>query len=155
MKRQTWQHTCECSNSRAVLSASTDDSAAEKKGGTLHAGLIVGILILVLIIVAAILVTVYMYHHPTSAASIFFIEVRVRHNTWKPCWLMNTVHFLTPPVFNIQHMISAFCSCKRAGFTHACTRTHVLIDCFHMISSLITGAFKDISYLAFCRSKEK
>nr|XP_060515197.1 plexin domain-containing protein 2 isoform X2 [Panthera onca] len=54
--------------------ASTDDSAAEKKGGTLHAGLIVGILILVLIIVAAILVTVYMYHHPTSAASIFFIE---------------------------------------------------------------------------------
>ncbi|GAB1285989.1 Plexin domain-containing protein 2 [Apodemus speciosus] len=54
--------------------ASTDDSAAEKKGGTLHAGLIVGILILVLIIAAAILVTVYMYHHPTSAASIFFIE---------------------------------------------------------------------------------
>uniref|UniRef100_A0A673UZS2 Plexin domain containing 2 n=1 Tax=Suricata suricatta TaxID=37032 RepID=A0A673UZS2_SURSU len=56
--------------------ASTDDRAAEKKGGTLHAGLIVGILILVLIIVAAILVTVYMYHHPTSAASIFFIERR-------------------------------------------------------------------------------
>ncbi|EPY72894.1 hypothetical protein CB1_068050005 [Camelus ferus] len=55
--------------------ASTDDSAAEKKGGNLHAGLIVGILILVLIIAAAILVTVYMYHHPTSAASIFFIEV--------------------------------------------------------------------------------
>uniref|UniRef100_A0A8C4W351 Plexin domain containing 2 n=1 Tax=Gopherus evgoodei TaxID=1825980 RepID=A0A8C4W351_9SAUR len=44
--------------------ASTDDSAAEKKGGTLHAGLIVGILILVLIVAAAILVTVYMYHHP-------------------------------------------------------------------------------------------
>lgn len=60
------------------FSASTDDSAAEKKGGTLHAGLIVGILILVLIIAAAILVTVYMYHHPTSAASIFFIEVSVR-----------------------------------------------------------------------------
>uniref|UniRef100_A0A8C0CJ05 Plexin domain containing 2 n=1 Tax=Balaenoptera musculus TaxID=9771 RepID=A0A8C0CJ05_BALMU len=56
--------------------ASTDDSAAEKKGGTLPAGLIVGILILVLIIAAAILVTVYMYHHPTSAASIFFIERR-------------------------------------------------------------------------------
>ncbi|XP_011819254.1 PREDICTED: plexin domain-containing protein 2 isoform X2 [Colobus angolensis palliatus] len=56
--------------------ASTDDSAAEKKGGTLHAGLIVGILILVLIIATAILVTVYMYHHPTSAASIFFIERR-------------------------------------------------------------------------------
>uniref|UniRef100_A0A287D1W5 Plexin domain containing 2 n=1 Tax=Ictidomys tridecemlineatus TaxID=43179 RepID=A0A287D1W5_ICTTR len=56
--------------------ASTDDSAAEKKGGTLHAGLIVGILILVLIIVAGVLVTVYMYHHPTSAASIFFIERR-------------------------------------------------------------------------------
>ncbi|XP_006887111.1 PREDICTED: plexin domain-containing protein 2-like isoform X2 [Elephantulus edwardii] len=56
--------------------ASTDDSAAEKKGGSLHAGLIVGILILVLIIAAAVLVTVYMYHHPTSAASIFFIERR-------------------------------------------------------------------------------
>uniref|UniRef100_A0A2K5CTP0 Plexin domain containing 2 n=1 Tax=Aotus nancymaae TaxID=37293 RepID=A0A2K5CTP0_AOTNA len=56
--------------------ASTDDSAAEKKGGSLHAGLIVGILILVLIIATAILVTVYMYHHPTSAASIFFIERR-------------------------------------------------------------------------------
>uniref|UniRef100_U3J212 Plexin domain containing 2 n=1 Tax=Anas platyrhynchos platyrhynchos TaxID=8840 RepID=U3J212_ANAPP len=56
--------------------ASTDDSAAEKKGGTLHAGLIVGILVLVLIVAAAILVTVYMYHHPTSAASLFFIERR-------------------------------------------------------------------------------
>ncbi|XP_044534104.1 plexin domain-containing protein 2 isoform X3 [Gracilinanus agilis] len=56
--------------------ASTDDSAAEKKEGALHAGLIVGILILVLIIATAILVTVYMYNHPTSAASIFFIERR-------------------------------------------------------------------------------
>lgn len=56
--------------------ASTDDSAAEKKGGTLHAGLIIGILVLVLIVAAAILVTVYMYHHPTSAASLFFIERR-------------------------------------------------------------------------------
>ncbi|KAF2983575.1 hypothetical protein EK904_005768 [Melospiza melodia maxima] len=56
--------------------ASTDDSAAEKKGGTLHAGLIVGILVLVLVVAAAILVTVYMYHHPTSAASLFFIERR-------------------------------------------------------------------------------
>ncbi|XP_042541916.1 plexin domain-containing protein 2 [Dipodomys spectabilis] len=56
--------------------ASTDDSAAEKKSGSLHAGLIVGVLILVLIVAAAILVTVYMYHHPTSAASIFFIERR-------------------------------------------------------------------------------
>uniref|UniRef100_A0A8C5KJY5 Plexin domain containing 2 n=1 Tax=Jaculus jaculus TaxID=51337 RepID=A0A8C5KJY5_JACJA len=56
--------------------ASTDDSAAEKKGGALHAGLIVGVLILTLIVAAAILVTVYMYHHPTSAASIFFIERR-------------------------------------------------------------------------------
>lgn len=66
------------SDSCPVLPASTDDSAAEKKGGALHAGLIVGILILVLIIAAAILVTVYMYHHPTSAASIFFIEVSVK-----------------------------------------------------------------------------
>lgn len=47
-----------------------------KKGGTLHAGLIIGILVLVLIVAAAILVTVYMYHHPTSAASLFFIERR-------------------------------------------------------------------------------
>ncbi|KAJ6666784.1 hypothetical protein lerEdw1_020509 [Lerista edwardsae] len=57
-----------------LLTASTDESAAEKKGGTLHAGLIVGIFILVLVIAAAILVIVYMYHHPTSAASLFFIE---------------------------------------------------------------------------------
>ncbi|XP_077010500.1 plexin domain-containing protein 2 [Tamandua tetradactyla] len=56
--------------------ASTDDSAAEKKGGPLHTGLIVGILILVLVVAAAVLVTLYMYHHPTSAASIFFIERR-------------------------------------------------------------------------------
>ncbi|XP_030055333.1 plexin domain-containing protein 2 [Microcaecilia unicolor] len=56
--------------------APTDNRAAEKKTGTLHAGLIVGILILVLIVTAAILVAVYMYHHPTSAASIFFIERR-------------------------------------------------------------------------------
>ncbi|XP_068002520.1 plexin domain-containing protein 2 [Melanerpes formicivorus] len=56
--------------------ASTDDSAAEKKAGTLHAGLIVGILVLVLIVAAAILLTIYMYHHPTSAASLFFIERR-------------------------------------------------------------------------------
>nr|XP_033787200.1 plexin domain-containing protein 2 isoform X2 [Geotrypetes seraphini] len=56
--------------------APTDNRAAEKKAGALHAGLIVGILILVLIVAAAILVTVYMYHHPTSAASIFFIERR-------------------------------------------------------------------------------
>ncbi|XP_029444593.1 plexin domain-containing protein 2 isoform X2 [Rhinatrema bivittatum] len=56
--------------------ASTDNRAAEKKSGNLHAGLIVGILILVLIVAAAILVTVYLYHHPTSAASLFFIERR-------------------------------------------------------------------------------
>ncbi|MEE6466838.1 hypothetical protein FKM82_007067 [Ascaphus truei] len=56
--------------------ASTDDSAAEKKGGTLHTGLIIGILVLVLLVVAAILVTIYMYHHPTSSASLFFIERR-------------------------------------------------------------------------------
>ncbi|XP_028933371.1 plexin domain-containing protein 2 [Ornithorhynchus anatinus] len=56
--------------------ASTDDSAAERKNRSLHAGLIVGMLILVLVIAAAVLVTVYMYHHPTSAASIFFIERR-------------------------------------------------------------------------------
>uniref|UniRef100_A0A8B9IZH0 PSI domain-containing protein n=1 Tax=Amazona collaria TaxID=241587 RepID=A0A8B9IZH0_9PSIT len=60
----------------AIRAASTDDSAAEKKDGTLHAGLIVGILVLVLIVAAAILVTIYMYHHPTSAASLFFIERR-------------------------------------------------------------------------------
>ncbi|KAG8443236.1 hypothetical protein GDO86_011878 [Hymenochirus boettgeri] len=56
--------------------ASTDDSAAEKKNGSLHTGLILGILILVLLVITAILVTIYMYHHPTSSASLFFIERR-------------------------------------------------------------------------------
>lgn len=56
--------------------ASTDDSAAEKKTGALHPGLIIGILLLVLILTAATLVTLYMYHHPTSPASLFFIERR-------------------------------------------------------------------------------
>ncbi|XP_043920578.1 plexin domain-containing protein 2 isoform X2 [Protopterus annectens] len=55
--------------------ASTDDSTAEKKNGSLHTGLIVGILVITVIVAAAALVTVYVYHHPTSAASIFFIEV--------------------------------------------------------------------------------
>lgn len=45
------------------------------KQGSLHTGLIVGILMIMIIMTAAILVTVYMYHHPTSAASLFFIEV--------------------------------------------------------------------------------
>ncbi|KAG7488509.1 hypothetical protein MATL_G00034820 [Megalops atlanticus] len=56
--------------------ASPADSTAEKKEGSLHTGLIVGILMIMLIMAAAVLVTVYMYHHPTSAASLFFIERR-------------------------------------------------------------------------------
>uniref|UniRef100_A0A8C4RP93 Plexin domain containing 2a n=1 Tax=Erpetoichthys calabaricus TaxID=27687 RepID=A0A8C4RP93_ERPCA len=56
--------------------ASPADSATEKKGGSLHTGLIVGILFIILIMVGAMLVSVYMYHHPTSAASLFFIERR-------------------------------------------------------------------------------
>ncbi|KAM4705896.1 plexin domain-containing protein 2 [Rhinophrynus dorsalis] len=56
--------------------ASTDESAAEKKSGSLHTGLIIGILILALVVIVAILVTIYMYHHPTSSASLFFIERR-------------------------------------------------------------------------------
>uniref|UniRef100_UPI00398E4286 plexin domain-containing protein 2-like isoform X1 n=1 Tax=Pristiophorus japonicus TaxID=55135 RepID=UPI00398E4286 len=56
--------------------ASTADSTAEKKGDSVHTGLIVGILLVVIIVVAAVLVTFYMYHHPTSAASLFFIERR-------------------------------------------------------------------------------
>lgn len=79
-----------CAQGCALCAASTDDSAAEKKGGTLHAGLIVGILVLVLVVAAAILVTIYMYHHPTSAASLFFIEVRQEKHTvsvlLSPCW---------------------------------------------------------------------
>ncbi|XP_062900284.1 plexin domain-containing protein 2 [Mobula hypostoma] len=56
--------------------ASTADSTAEKKGDSVHTGLIVGILLVIIIAIAAVLVTVYMYHHPTSAPSLFFIERR-------------------------------------------------------------------------------
>uniref|UniRef100_F6WLW2 Plexin domain containing 2 n=1 Tax=Xenopus tropicalis TaxID=8364 RepID=F6WLW2_XENTR len=56
--------------------ASTDNSAAEMKNGTLHTGLIIGILIVILLVITAILVAVYMYHHPTSSASLFLIERR-------------------------------------------------------------------------------
>lgn len=56
--------------------ASTADSTAEKKGDTVHTGLIAGILLVIIIAIAAVLVTFYMYHHPTSAASLFFIERR-------------------------------------------------------------------------------
>lgn len=54
------------------------NSAVDKMSRThpLHIGLILGILLVTLIIVAGVLVTVYVYHHPTSAASLFLIEVR-------------------------------------------------------------------------------
>lgn len=45
------------------------------KNQPLHTGLILGILLVMLIMVAGVLVTVYIYHHPTSAASLFLIEV--------------------------------------------------------------------------------
>lgn len=53
------------------------DSAVDRVPGThpLHIGLILGILLVTLIVVAGVLVTVYVYHHPTSAASLFLIEV--------------------------------------------------------------------------------
>ena len=52
------------------------ESSAERKGThPLHTGLILGILMVMLIMAATVLVTVYIYHHPTSAASLFFIEV--------------------------------------------------------------------------------
>ncbi|XP_043546360.1 plexin domain-containing protein 2 isoform X1 [Chiloscyllium plagiosum] len=56
--------------------ASPADSTAEKKGDSVHTGLIVGILLVIIIVVAGVLVTFYMYHHPTSAASLFFLERR-------------------------------------------------------------------------------
>ena len=56
------------------------ESAAERKDThPLHTGLILGILVLLHIMAAAALVTVYIYHHPTSAASLFFIEVSLYH----------------------------------------------------------------------------
>lgn len=53
------------------------DSAVDRMPGThpLHIGLILGILLVALIMVAGVLATVYVYHHPTSAASLFLIEV--------------------------------------------------------------------------------
>lgn len=53
------------------------DSTVDRMPGThpLHIGLILGILLVTLIMVAGVLVTVYVYHHPTSAASLFLIEV--------------------------------------------------------------------------------
>lgn len=53
------------------------DSAADRAPGThpLHIGLILGILLVAVIMVAGVLVTLYVYHHPTSAASLFLIEV--------------------------------------------------------------------------------
>ena len=53
------------------------DSAIDRTPGThpLHTGLILGILLVMLVMVAGVLVTVYIYHHPTSAASLFLIEV--------------------------------------------------------------------------------
>lgn len=53
------------------------DSAVDRMPGThpLHIGLILGILLVTIIMVAGVLVSVYVYHHPTSAASLFLIEV--------------------------------------------------------------------------------
>lgn len=53
------------------------ESAVDRMPGShaLHTGLILSILLVMLIMVAAVLVTVYIYHHPTSAASLFLIEV--------------------------------------------------------------------------------
>ena len=53
------------------------DGAAERTTGAhpVHTGLILGVLMVMVVMVAGVLVTVYVYHHPTSAASLFFIEV--------------------------------------------------------------------------------
>lgn len=61
-----------------VFSVMPANSAVDRMSGThpLHIGLILGILLVTLIIAAGVLVTVYVYHHPTSAASLFLIEVR-------------------------------------------------------------------------------
>lgn len=54
------------------------NSAVDRMLGSrpLHIGLILGILLVTLIIAAGVLVTFYVYHHPTSAASLFLIEVK-------------------------------------------------------------------------------
>lgn len=59
------------------VSAAAAKSTAENSTHPLHMGLILGMLLLLLIMVVIVLVTVYIYHHPSSAAGLFFIEVRV------------------------------------------------------------------------------
>lgn len=78
------------------------DSAVDRMTGThpLHIGLILGILLVMLIMVAGVLVTVYIYHHPTSAASLFLIEVSrccltSRHQNIVTAFSFNEAHFQT------------------------------------------------------------
>lgn len=59
------------------VTAAAAKSTAENSTHPLHMGLILGMLLLLLVMVAVVLVTVYIYHHPSSAAGLFFIEVRV------------------------------------------------------------------------------
>lgn len=59
------------------VTAAAAKSTAENSTHPLHMGLILGMLLLLLVMVAIVLVTVYIYHHPSSAAGLFFIEVRV------------------------------------------------------------------------------
>lgn len=67
------------------------NSAVDRMSGThpLHIGLILGILLVTLIIAAGVLVTVYVYHHPTSAASLFLIEVRSEYQPITDYTLIN------------------------------------------------------------------
>lgn len=64
------------------------ESAVGRMPGThpLHTGLILGVLLVMLVMGAGVLVTVYIYHHPTSAASLFLIEVSRDVMIWfLPC----------------------------------------------------------------------
>lgn len=60
-----------------VFAVMPANSAADRTPGAhpLHTGLILGVLLVMVIMVAGVMVTVYIYHHPTSAASLFLIEV--------------------------------------------------------------------------------
>ncbi|XP_069761049.1 plexin domain-containing protein 1-like [Narcine bancroftii] len=72
----------------------TDDSPSEKKGGPMHAGVVVGIVLAVIVITIIVLVVIYINSHPLSSAALFFIErrphrwpaMKFRNNTGHPTY---------------------------------------------------------------------
>lgn len=79
-----------CHEGTLLFSVIPAQSAVNKMPGShpLHTGLILGILLVMLVMIAGVLITVYVYHHPTSAASIFFIEVSRSTNIWNDARLI-------------------------------------------------------------------